>query len=509
MPPPPPSASYLLVLDTDSEDEDEQEPVVVQPKPVPTPQQSSGLRRPHVVEDDEDDDVDTSTEDPMEEDSSSSDTNMISSPQPSPTQSKKLTKNQKRRQRKRKKKNSSQGSTLTATANEAAPKTPNVSFSTVTIRSYPRAFSGDSVPADGGWPLGMERDHIEESDAIDVEEFETAKQERLKERWETLLEESESSTPPSPSSKSKSSTQSSAPSIDPKVIKFMNDLHVENAPAVYETRQWDYRSGVKNPLFGVVPESQRQALFLEASGTPEDEQDQNQPQSQQDGNGTTRRSRSNSVTSAASQSSKQSSSSSRRTRSNSVGNFGNNSSNFNDTYNQVYVHHVRNELEELRTQRTKSGATGCNCRKLNIYIPPKDGSAGKKAQHKRLKPSKLAQELKKRNIYDASASREAMEKALQKAIEKEPCCRDEDCFCVRNGIDCQADACSCWHDSHVHAKSGRDILSNDEIKNRCGNPLGTYVVDLDAIDNYRNKILYHQKEFNDDMFCLPAVASSQ
>ena len=171
--------------------------------------------------------------------------------------------------------------------------------------------------------------------------------------------------------------------------------------------------------------------------------------------------------------------------------------------------HVRNELEQLRNERNKSGATGCNCRKLNVYLPPKDGG-GKKAQHKRLKPSKLHQELKKRNLFDASMSREDMEKLLHKTIEEEPCCRDEDCFCVRNGINCQADACSCWHDSHVHVKRYSDSgpLSNQDIQTRCGNPLGMYVVDLDGIDQYRNKIVTNQQE-GGGLFCLPVSSAVQ
>ena len=168
------------------------------------------------------------------------------------------------------------------------------------------------------------------------------------------------------------------------------------------------------------------------------------------------------------------------------------------------VHHVRNELEQLRFERNKSGATGCNCRKLVVYLPPKDGSGGKKAQHRRLKPSKVVQELKKRNLYDdsvAAMSRDQMEKLLHKTVESEPCCRDESCFCFRNGIICQADACSCWHDSHVHAKhSSGDPLTNDEIRKRCGNPLGTYLVDMDAIDSYRAEMI---KQASDLFICQP------
>jgi len=255
-------------------------------------------------------------------------------------------------------------------------------------------------------------------------------------------------------------------------IELMTKRPDTEEPLALETRQWDYRSKMKNPLFGVLSEEQRQAIFLEVSSCEDAE-----AQSLAKG-----RARSNSVASDHGSSSPK-----RRGRSCS---FGHSPETFNETYNQVYVYHVRNDLENLRIERTKSGATGCNCRKLTVYLPPKNGG-GKKAQHRRLKPSKLTQELKKRNLYDESKSREELEHVLHDAVEKEPCCGSDDCFCHRNGIDCQTDACSCWHDSHVHNKSrdGGGSLTVDAIQDRCGNPLGTTTVDIDAIDAYRARVL--------------------
>ena len=132
-------------------------------------------------------------------------------------------------------------------------------------------------------------------------------------------------------------------------------------PLVFETRQWDFRSKLKNPLFGILEEERRQNLLLDST---DEECHQSSSSSPSKG-----RSRSNSVSSVQSSSSKQN----RRSRSSSFSH----SERFNETYNQVYVHHVRNGLEQIRTERTKSGATGCNCRKLTVYIPPK-GGGGKK-----------------------------------------------------------------------------------------------------------------------------------
>ncbi|KAL3944569.1 MAG: hypothetical protein SGBAC_001335 [Bacillariaceae sp.] len=437
-PPPPPSKSYLLVLDTDSEDEDEEEtyypriqaPFSSNDQRLSAPVQMS-FSQPHIVEPDEEDRI---SEPEMD---TSNDSNQ------------KLSKTQKKnRNRRKKKKNKHKGETCIPVEPcfpvAQRKSNPRVSFSNVRIRSYPRCFGTDTVPGDGGWPLGMEREPLEETEDLLLEEYETQKQERLKERWERILEEG----------------------CDAAVKEKMTE-RPDGIPFTFETRQWDYSIGLKNPLFRISHEQQRQAFFLDVDPKALD----NKPPSPK------RRSRSNSVNSVGSCSS--------RTRSNSVSY----SEHFNETYNQVMVHHCRNELEELRIERTKSGATGCNCRKLNVYLPPKDGSGGKGVQRRRLKPSVLAKELKKRNKYNAKDSREKMEKLLHDLIEKEPCCSDEDCFCVRNGIDCQSDACSCWHDSHVHAKNGSAFPSVDEIKARCGNPNAMYTVNFNEIEVYRTNIL--------------------
>jgi hypothetical protein len=418
-----------------------------------------------------------------------------------------------------------------------------VTFANVLIRTYPRAFSEDAVPADGGWPLGMSLDGYQDHDQLPLEDYEMCKQQDLLARWDRIRSENDEvvaalSAPPleSPTNSSASSLreQQQHKLINAEVIRLMDHSSLKGSnrtnhefPYYLETRQWDYRNGVRNPLFGLLVEEKRQSLFLESSTPIVTDGEENTVGGGGGGKGPTncfdpqqlqqnmRRNRSNSVASGGSQSSSNTTSHpNRRARSNSFGSHntnvtssnsngsheqknGNSNNNnkhhdqFNETYNQVYVHHVRNELEQLRIERSKTGATGCNCRKLTVYIPPKDGSGGKKAQHRRLKPSKLTQELKKRNLYDASSSREEMEKTLHDAVEREPCCSTDDCFCVRNGIDCQADACSCWHDSHVHTKSrtGDTFPSTEEIKARCGNPLGMYVVDLEAIDSYRRQLL--------------------
>lgn len=472
-PPPPPSKSYLLVIDSDSSDDEEdsyrihhRDNVTVtsttNPTTVlelPSPLDVNGRRRrPHHVSDNEEDYEDDDDDDELinvrfiGEDACSSPRTTMESPASQdgdeddddddgeePLQ--KLTKNQKKKRARRRNKKKSKSCQAT---------NPRISFSTVSTRIYPRAFSQVSVPADGGWPLGMELKPLEAIEELSLEEFEAHKQQRLKERWEHLLQ---------------------VQAVDEKVLEQMTKRPPTGEPFALETRQWDYCYKIKNPLFGALSEDQRRDIFLESES--------------ESGEGSfpaKGRVRSNSVTDHGNNGG---SSPKRRGRSSS---FSHGPEQFTETYNQVYVHHVRSDLEKLRIERTTSGSTGCTCRKLTVYVPPKDGG-GKKAQHRRLKPSKLREELKKRNLYDESKPRETLEQTLHDAVEKEPCCGTSDCFCRRNGLDCQADACSCWHDSHVHTKTNVRHLSMQTIKQRCGNPLGTVTVDMDAIDAYRNRVL--------------------
>jgi hypothetical protein len=437
--PPPPSKSYLLVFDTDSEDEEEEDrdfyerPMVVTPPPVdPMSAEEEeekepsrhGHRRQHSVnEEDADDDDD-------DDDSNDSAPNA----QQQSKDSLKTIQNRKKKSKKRKNKKKKRSSSVSS---------KSVQFSDVSIRDYARCFGLDAVPGDGGWPLGLELSDYTEGPTIPIDEYEQEKQVRLQERWERV--------------QSKCSDD---------VVTIMNKS------SSFETRMWIKR-GIKNPLFRIVSEDERQALLLGTSESWDEDISQSISCdiSSLSSSPPKNRLRSNSVTSEKS-----------RMRSNSH--------DFNEKYDQVYVHHVRNELEQIRNSRTKEGATGCTCRKLFVYLPPKDGSGGKRSQYRRLKPSKLTAELKKRGLEDPKMSREESEKVLHDAVEQEPCCWGDDCACSRNGINCQADACACWHNSHVNTKStGGAYLRPADIIKRCGNPNGMYTVNLDEINAFREKLL--------------------
>ena len=188
--------------------------------------------------------------------------------------------------------------------------------------------------------------------------------------------------------------------------------------------------------------------------------------------------------------------------------------------------HIQHDLETLRIQRTDPTNLGCSCRKLHVFLPGSTDKSHhkKKGSHRRLPERKVKEELRRRGLINKgneNMSREKMEVLLHDAIENEPCCWGNDCVCVRNGIGCQADTCSCWHVSHdvahhhnhttttttnerknnggtKNSSSGGGAnltLSNeqqqdvDRMKMRCGNENGLYVVNFYEISKCRQRFV--------------------
>jgi hypothetical protein len=303
---------------------------------------------------------------------------------------------------------------------------------------------------------------------------------------------------------------------------------------VLETRQWDHKRGVRNPLFRMLTEQERMAILLGDSVS--EKQLQQHPQSPPNTTKTTTTTASSSESRAIgkknnnhnqkNQKSNTLARNRRRTRSFSENNHNQNKSNdhassitttrrtrsFTETYDddefsQATIHSIRNELERIRNSRTMEGSNGCTCRKLHVYLLPPN-NAGKRAHHRRLKLAKVKDELKKRHALPDNhdqLSREQLELALHELVEREPCCTSHsECPCVAHGIECQADTCSCWYESHQtkdHQKQQQEQqqqtqhyghplwLTPEEITARCGNRYGTYVVDLHKIDRFRRSYL--------------------
>jgi len=324
------------------------------------------------------------------------------------------------------------------------------------------------VPYDHGWPLGIKMKALLVSNTrggnndgrvttVTLDDYERERQARLRQRaFEKGIKE--------------------YPSKDD------NDLQ----STILETRQWDYKQSTKNPLFHLLTEEDRMQLLLEAS-TPEnsdtiDYSIRKSPTKNDHVNN-----------------SPKSKISKRNNKNGSGERTGSGSSSFaeqyNETYTQVEVHRVRNELEELRFQRTGRGHRGCQCRKLDVYLLPPHGGGGKKAHHRRLAVKRVKEELQKRQLLPSThKTREELEILLHHAVEREACCISNDCPCVRSGIDCQADVCDCWHDSHQSKESKQQqqhkhASTTHDVQERCGNPNGMYAVDLERIHEVRQQIL--------------------
>jgi len=424
----------------------------------------------------------------------------------------------------------------------------SISFGSVSVREYRRAMGKSVVPADGSWPLGLSDEILDEYDVNgDVDGFERRKQEELRRRYKEATEERvrrlrranekrESGRSGGGgggrkkrhgggggNSNSSSGDTNGKRDASPEKRKNSEDL-TTTVPIVVpdtflETRQFDYRrrkdppakkrgesltledmDDGKNPLFGVCLEKDRMKLIIDDGenalgshgGSPKNAKKADPdccPPSPPKAGSKCRRSSSSS--NAASSSDKYAP---------------------NARYSHTDVTHVRNELERIRNSRSGEGSTGCTCRKIHVHVPGLPEPGGKKHQHRRMPERKVKEELRKRGLLhgpNARKKRDELERILHDAVENGPCCWGDDCPCVHNGIGCQADTCSCWHpghDAHHHKKGAggdsdlvdlADTETVQEIRMRCGNKNGMYVVNLGEIQAKRSEFL------TDVPLCVP------
>ena len=181
-----------------------------------------------------------------------------------------------------------------------------------------------------------------------------------------------------------------------------------------------------------------------------------------------------------------------------------------DHLDPVFTQHVQHDLESLRIERSDPTNLGCSCRKLHVFLPGEADKSHhkKKGSNRRMNERKVREELRKRGLLhkgNSDMSREKMERMLHDAIESQPCCWGIDCPCVRSGVGCQADTCSCWHASHdvphTPAKNWTDsdpkkVGESDveAIERKCGNENGMYVVDMKKIKEYRQQYIPTQAD---------------
>jgi hypothetical protein len=445
--PSPPSKSYNLQLDTDSEDEEEEvrqrqqqrslvemrrsQQTSATPSLLTRSLQEASIRRESTPDDDDRNVSTTSLDLSVESTTSSTDDGNNVNDNDNDNDNDNVndndsfdtkSKHKRRRNKRHKKKNF-------AVQTKANQNT--VSFDSVQIRHLERTLGGDGVPSDGGgWPLAVTATVVDDIEALPIDDFERTKQAELQERWKTSQETTSDTPPP---------------------------IHIE-------TRQWDYKkdrdakgNSVRNPIFGALTEEERHNLLV--LGTT----------------ATAASSTSNSI--SAQSPPKKSSGMMQRLRSRSMSESEN-----TGPYDPVYVRRVRNELEDLRVARTKEDSMGCSCRKVTVHITSQKGG-----KSKRMAMPKLKEELRKRHALPTTAAqttRDKLEHLLHDLIEKEGCCSDSnDCPCARDGLQCQADVCTCWSHGDARPKTVQ------EFEEMCGNENGMYVVDFHHITKFRKDVI--------------------
>ena len=270
-------------------------------------------------------------------------------------------------------------------------------FGGVHVREYERCLGLDGVPLEGGWPLGISPTIVKEYQAAEsVHEFEERRQVELRERWIQVLNQHGVSVEEHTNSTDDQDSQGTINVVSPL------------SPTEHlETRQYDYRKRIneitqstKNPLFGPLKEEERMLLLVRNDSTSSFNDDDNQDDSStittisnspgKSGNRVRSNSMAHSTSTANDTTNKRNmSTTTRRARANSEAQL------FSENFSSTNVMHIQHELEQVRIHRTLEGSTGCTCRKLDVYLPPPNGG-GKKAQHRRMKPQKVIEELRKR-----------------------------------------------------------------------------------------------------------------
>lgn len=408
----------------------------------------------------------------------------------------------KKKKKKNKKKNKKKTSQTISNAEQrefAEPKkaSKKVQFENVHVREYRRCIGTDGVPCDGGWPLGLSNEVVREYNVIGgIEEFEQQKQMELRRRWDKFV--------------SKHSGRNNSDGLD----------SVEER--CFETRQLDFKKSNKghngdngnnhligdgkNPLFKPSDEDDRKKMIMRdycitleeiQKGFAEEEPSSHHPTEHHSDHDNKDHHKHH-------KHKKDKKSTKRTTRSSSE------TCEYEGTpFDPFDIRHIRNDLEQIRNNRS-AAFTGCSCRKPHFFLPfytahkeassPTNGggsSNGGKHKHKKdhkLPDRKLKEELRKRGKLKPNQSRAEMEIELGNAIEKQGCCTSDDCECVKNGIECQADSCSCWYPQHQSISHGHhapvtELPSPEEMEAGCGNKNGIYIVKFGEIHNYRNTVL--------------------
>lgn len=350
--------------------------------------------------------------------------------------------------------------------------TTMVQFGRTHVREMKRGISFDTVPTDNGsFPLGLSEEIIQEYD-LSVDEYVQRKGINKK------VEELSSSSPGEMLSKLRMTTTTNKESSFPSMGGSFCNKQLE---PLSETNRKIILLSSLDPNYRF--EEELKIKKKEKNSTKNHHSRRTSTMT------TTRRNKVASATSAASTSS---------------------ASLKNPSYHNMELEHllcvvIRKDLERITIDRS---VTGCNCCKRSSkhhHHHPLSASTATSMNDR-----KLREELRKRKLllpHENNNTRILPEKKqelfqrLQHAMEQEPCCREDNCPCVQNGIPCHELACKCFCSSsstahHHHSNptafssassctSSINGNNNDDKNNRCGNIYGLDIVDIDRIQKKR------------------------
>jgi len=311
---------------------------------------------------------------------------------------------------------------------EEIKSSKSVGFKNIFVREYVRAISYDAVPTDGSWPLGLS-DQVTSELCGDINSFEKRRASELRDRYAHAIAIK--------NRKGKKKVKAGAR---------CDEVDVSTKDTVFETRQFDYKRGHRNPLLKPMSEINRHTILLDTLDPDHKHHIDKKAQ-------------------------KSCRSVRRRTRGLSQAEMDEMLESSNGTTVQMDLEHeaqlLRNELDGIREFRSN---VGCSCQKLKVT--------------NKISDRKLKEELRKRRL-ETDGSKVDLVERLKAAVDSEPCCSESSCPCVKEGINCQADLCSCW----CGKKGNIDRNAILRCQELCGNRHGIYIYDSNRISENRASVL--------------------
>jgi len=278
------------------------------------------------------------------------------------------------------------------------PQKKSLAFGEVEVLEIERSIGWTAVPAKGSWPLGLSEGEALSRRRVSLEEYELERQQKLQARYTALSK---------------------------KQRKLLNAEQLE-------TRQFDFKMDLKNPLFTALSEEERKVLLI----GPDEDTDNDEPVH-------TVGSRRSSALLVLEESDKP--------------------ENPLVAVNQA----LKEELSKLYSSRE---STGCSCAKVKNID---------KLHQTRLKEMLMLCGCE----VDSSASKKELLVQLKTVLEGKSLCELLSCECFRAGVQCHADVCGCCYIT----EGGKRIFVNGLKK--CGNSEGLYLYQLDNVSRYRKAII--------------------